>query len=105
MRCFEYCDLYSNKTCGECIHWEPSEGVTGCYSHKCGHCYWVIGHVNVYYKCTCPYYYKRPDDFSQYYHQWIENQVAKEIEDVYSVEARSIRAKYYKQWGELFQNN
>ena len=102
MHCFEYCDLWSNKICGECVHWEPDEGVKG-YSDKYGHCYWLTCHVHTYYKCTCPHYYKRPDDFTTYYHDWIEEQTSKEVKDWYSVEARPVRTKYYKQWGKLFR--
>lgn len=101
---FRHCDLSSSHVCGDCVHWVGNATFNGEPHKKCGHCYHEIGIVNSYYKCNCPYWFKRPDGFPSYV-DWIEKHVQEDILADRSINPKESRKKWYKIWGESFPKN
>lgn len=98
---FPHCDLSSDKTCGECVHFEGNLTQDGSRHPDIGHCYWTIGIVRASYKCDCPHHYLRPDNFSWTYSDWIEAQLG-EFAGSSSPAVRPLRKKKYQEWKKMF---
>lgn len=98
---FSHCDLSSDKTCGECVHFEGTIAASGERHKTYGHCYWTIGVVSSTYKCNCPHYFPKPDGFQFTYSEWIENELG---EFAYSSDptVRPLRKEKRLEWGKLF---
>lgn len=60
--CFIYCDVDSDHTCGECVHWMGNETCSGERHKLFGLCFYRIGHIGSWYPTCCPDFVKRTDD-------------------------------------------
>lgn len=98
---FSHCDLWSDKMCGDCIHFEGTLGTSGKRT-TVGHCLFIVGTTTATQKCNCPHYYKKPEGFVQTYSEWVEERVALEIDDPHCPQARPIRKKYLEEWKKIF---
>lgn len=110
-KCFRHCDLTSERTCGECVHWQghvtiESEGQPKYNSNgrhkKYGECPFIIGFVGVRYKHDCPHFVKRPDDFDWAMTDWVENELEKDGYDLAAPETRPARIVMRQKWFDMW---
>lgn len=114
-KCFQHCDLTSECTCGECVHWQghcttekpigqPKYNSNG--RHKTyGTCPFVIGGLNSYFKHNCPHFIKRPDNFDWAMTDWVENELEKAGYDLAAPETRPARVNMRQKWFKMWKCN
>lgn len=64
--CFLFCDVNSDHTCGECVHWLGDVTSKGKRHEKFGSCFYRIGRIGAWWPTCCPQFVKNVADISSY---------------------------------------
>lgn len=104
-KCFTYCDLTSDRTCGQCVHWYGHVTHPGERHEYAGHCPHYIGGVSSVYRTNCPHFRERPEGFP-IYPDCVEARTAEifgEGYDPHDPAVRPARAQARKEWLEMWK--
>ena len=64
--CFLFCDVNSDHTCGECVHWLGDVTSKGKRHEKFGSCFYRIGRIGAWWPTCCPQFVKSVTDINSY---------------------------------------
>lgn len=73
--CFEFCDLSSDVTCGQCANWYGIVEDNGSRHEFYGTCPYQFKHVCSHWRCRCPHFFQREEGRLPY-PDWVEYRAA-----------------------------
>ncbi len=102
--CFQFCDVNSDHTCGECVHWLGSETFDGERHKLFGTCFHRIGGVGAWWPTCCPKFVKNVDNVN--YYDFVEDYVFQQLgKNDYSPECREVRKAARELWSKKYVRN
>lgn len=97
-----FCDVDSDHTCGECVHWLGHITSKGKRHKKFGSCFYRIGVIGVWWPTCCPKFVKNVDGINHY--DFIEDYVFQQIgKNDSSPECREARMAARKLWRQKYE--
>lgn len=100
--CFLFCDVDSDHTCGECVHWLGHVTHDGKRHEKSGSCFHRIGSVGAWWPTCCPKFVKNVDDINHY--NFIEDYVLQQTgKSDSSSECREARMAARELWRQKYE--
>ena len=104
-KCFDYCDLDSDHTCGECIWWYclAPESDEHERHKKVGTCLNYFGVVNSDLKTNCPKWKQKSDGWVEY-PKWMRQYIRRNKKSDDTDELLRVRLEANRAWKEMCNN-
>lgn len=97
-----FCDVNSDHTCGECVHWLGDVTSKGKRHEKFGSCFYRIGRIGAWWPTCCPQFVKNVADISSY--DFIEEYVLQQTgKNDSSPECREARMAARELWRQKYE--
>ena len=102
--CFQFCDVDSDHTCGECVHWLGHVTHDGERHDKYGSCFHRIGGIGAWWPTCCPKFIKNVDNAN--YYDFVEDYVFQQLgKNDSSPECRAVRMAARELWRKKYVRN
>lgn len=100
--CFQFCDVDSDHTCGECVHWLGHVTHDGERHDKYGFCFHRIGGIGAWWPTCCPKFVKNVDNTN--YYDFVEDYVFQQLgKNDSSLECREMRMTARELWRQKYE--